>query len=988
MADINAYALGLELQLQINPALKALDTISKSIKDVQKMVADAGAAFKIGGGDTGAEKQVASLTTVKNELGIVYAGMTKAYEDAQNAAKAFGSSVVLNEKQLNKQQETIEKATKKFHKFELQAMKIMEDNKKYRPLLIKEIENFEKLGEGMDDLQRSTTLATRRMQDQKAAFASIAGALQIFGDSASFVTSTVSALIGQFGLLGVAAVLYGHALREIIEMQDTYSKTTFRAIGSQEQLITMTNRLRRATAATSKEATATFSALSAAGFHATDALESLADANFKFSFTTGISQDETAQYQRALVLLMDGSKSSTLTLGKMSAMMRETGMSAKDASRHISNMAHAALGLSLTMDPAELADYNKTLQTMVGALTKAGSPEAAKTIESFFNRISQSTVDSANEWQALTGEFNINKKANELLKDSFKDVPGMLERIGIGQGNLTPVIARNRGLTNEEAKSIEMFTKQLDLSGGSLDTMHENLTKNADVAKDFDETMKSLSNTFKETIEPIKAWVTQFVQDHPEITRVIMILGIAAITAGIVAFAFNSLVGTLKSFATGIGKAIELTSKFTGWLTNMGSAAKTTDKAAGSGLKSFMEELAGGLKAFADPKAITGLFVIGAFVAIMTGVVVGVAAAIKELGLSAEDLTKAAYAMLIGVGVMGIAIGLLSLVGAEALAAAPLLWPLAAVMIALGAAVLLAGKGIQLAGDALTDLFTVVLEHAGAFLMTILALTFELPAFGLALGIFAVELGLAAPAIVFGMGELFAAALLGLFVAPIFEKLAGSFALIGNAMALIGPRAGVSLISLATGMLAFMAALTGVSVAGAVTTFFGLTKDPMVQAKKIADAITMISSPAVQLASSLLKVKNVGDAFKPIIDSVLERKAELEEAVATITKLNAKMLAIDKTIKETGFVPPVEGANPIRQPSITDDTARRVRDQRNQTQMVDNTKNMKASIDKIGDKLTAGTNMKDLIDLLRVWLPKIAQADKDEGLGSTVNQWM
>ncbi len=987
MADINAYALGLELQLQINPALKALDTISKSIKDVQKMLADTGDTFKIGG-DTGAEKQVASLTLVKNELSIVYAGMAKAYEDAQNAAKAFGSSLVLTEDQINKQQEAVEKATKTFHKFEQQAMKIMDDNKKYKPALEKQIKDFDELSEGMGDLQRSVTLATRKMHDQKAAFAAVAGSLQIFGDSASFVVNVVSALVGKFGLLGVAAVVYANALREIIDMQEVYSKANFRAIGSQEELISATNRLRTATGLTMKQVVESFKALSAAGFKAGDSIDQLAEDNAKFAFVTGISQDATALYQRQIILLMGNVEVAGKQLATFSAIMKQTGVSAQDAQQMVSSLADSLLGLGLTMRPDELKDYTEQLTKFTGRAAQVAGPAGGKALEQLFIRISKSTVKSAKEWQFLTDKFSLHRKASVLLRDAMNHIPETVNKIFSAGEALAPIMAEQMGLSMEEAQVLRMLNDDMAKTGATADDYFNKIGAGANLNKDFTEATKTLSMELQKAIEPIKAWITEFVNAHPEITRIIFILGMAAITAGIVAFAINGLIGTIKSFATGIGKAIELTGKFTGWLTNMGSAAKTTNQASGAGLRSFMEELAGGLKAFADPKAIMGLFVIGGFVAIMTGVVVGVAAAIKELGLSAEDLQKAAFAMLIGVSVLGIAIGLLSLVGEAAIAAAPLLWPLAAVMIALGAAVALAGFGIQMAGDALEKLFKVVLDNAATFLMTILALTFELPAFGLALSLFAIALGLAAPAIVFGMGELFGAAILGLFVAPVFEKLAGSFALIGTALAAIGPRAGVSLISLATGMLAFMAALTGTAVTGAITSFFGLTKDPIVQAKKIADAISMISAPAVSLASALQKVKSVGEAFKPIIDSVLERKAALEEAVATITKLNSKMLAIDKTIKETGFTPPVEGAIPVRQPAITDDTARRVRDQRNQTQMIDNTKNMKASIDKIGDKLTAGSNMKDLIDLLRVWLPKIAQSDKDEGLGSTVNQWM
>lgn len=985
MADINSYALGLELQLQINPAMKALDDLSSRIEKIQEQLGKSAGSIKIG---TTIEKEADTVAVVKDQLNAVYASMAKAYTDVENAAKLFGSAIVLSDKQLELQSKAIEKATAKFRKYEQQFNHIVMANLKFKPELKKQIESYEKLGDNMDDLHQSSSLVTRKMQEQKAMIGSLISSLGVFGESANSIVQIGTALASKWGILGVVGLLYANAIREIIGMQEVYSKVSAQAIGTQEELIGMTNKLRYATKATAKEGTATFMALSAAGFHASDSIDELADSNFKFSFATGISQDATARYQRALVLLMDGSKSSTTTLGSLSAMMKTTGMSAKDASRFITNMANAALGLSLVMDKTELKDYQDTLQTMVGALTQAGSPEAAASLEGFFNRISQNVIESANEWSALTGEFNVNKKASELLKDVFKDLPNALERIGVAQGNVGAKIAQARGLTNAEAKSMELLAQQYEKAGGNLEALSAGLKKNVNLTKDFDEAMKTLTGQFKAIIEPIMAWVTEFVKAHPIITQIVIILASAAFFTGLVTSAIGGLINVVTSFTDLAAKGVSIIGKWAGRVTEMGTAAKTTNQATGSGVKAFMTEVAAGLKAFADPKTIIGLAVIGTFVVIMTGVVVGVAAAIKELGLSANDLIMAAGAMLIGVGVLGIAIGLLSLVGAEALAAAPLLWPLAAVMLALGAAILLAGFGVKLAGEAFEKLFTVVLNNAFTFLMVVGAMVIALPALSFGLGLFAVALGLSAPVILFGMGELFAAALLGLVVAPVFAKLATSFALISTAMASIGPRAGISLISLAVGMLAFMAALTGASALGTVTTFLGLTKDPLIQAKKVADAITMISSPAVSLASALLKVKNVGDAFKPIIDSVLDRKKDLDEAVAAIIRMNKELLTIDKTIKETGFTQPVAGAIPIRKPLIADDTARRVNEQRGQTQIIDNTKSMKASIDKIGDKLSSNNNMKDLIELLRVWLPKIAQPDTDEGLGSTVNQWM
>lgn len=988
MADINSYALGLELQLQIDPALKALDKVSVAIKDVQQALSKAAATFEVGTAATGVEKKmVAGWESVRSELDLIHVGMQKAYGNIEAASKKFGDSLFVSNEELEKQNKIIEKNTRRYHELENQYLKILDKFAKHEGALEKQEKQYEKLDQNMLDMQAHITKSNKGFTDQHDILGKLIGSLGLFGESSNIVIQVATALTSRFGLLTAASILLGNAIREIVEMQDTYAKANFRALGSIDDLIEASTSLRITTAATAKESINTFRALGAAGIQAGKGLSRLAEDNFKFSFATGVSQDVTAQYQKVLMITGSSADGAGKKLGELAGVISKTGMSAREAEQLMGGLNHTLLILSTQMNPEQVDDYTKTITQLSGALRVAASPEAAAEITSFFNTISKDTISHAGQWRILAGQFSSTKTASELLHDALNNMGPTLDRLQGSNKQLTTAMAKQMGLPESFAAGYNALIKEATKAGLTV-TEYIAKTKPAlTLNEQFAKSMETLTGEFRKIIQPILAWITHFITAHPILTKTFIILGSGILIAGLVAFAFNNIAKSVMTFTKSAITAVRWAGDLGKKVLNLGTAAKTTDKATGMGLKTFMQEVAEGLKAFADPKALLGLFAIGLFVTLMTGVVVGVAIAIKEFGLSAEDLTKAAFAMLIGVGVMGIAIGLLSLVGMEAIAASELLWPLAAVMIALGAAVALAGFGIKMAGDALEKLFKVVLDHAGEFVLVLGALILALPAVSFGLGLFAASLAFTAPIILFGMGELAGAALLGLLVVPFMTKMASALSLIGTAMTNIGPRSGVALISLATGMLAFMAALTGTAAVGAITSFFGLTKDPLVQAKKIADAITMISSPAVALASALLKVKNVGDAFKPI-DGILGKKEELNEAISTLERLNNRILAMDKTIKETGFTIPTAEATPIRQPAITDDTARRINDRRSQSEMIDSTKGMKASLDKIGDKLTPNSNMKDLIDLLRVWLPKIAQTDKDEGLGSSVNQWM
>jgi hypothetical protein len=262
----------------------------------------------------------------------------------------------------------------------------------------------------------------------------------------------------------------------------------------------------------------------------------------------------------------------------------------------------------------------------------------------------------------------------------------------------------------------------------------------------------------------------------------------------------------------------------------------------------------------------------------------------------------------------------------------------------------------------------------------------------LALGIAFLGLSIisSAPFILAGFVMLAAAAVLGLVINPVFSEFAKVITALGAAN--INPGMGLALLGLAVGITGFMAALMGIAVGGAIGgigALFGV-KSPLKQAQEIAAAMAAIAAPASMLGNALGRIASIGDIFKPFIDSVLGRKDEIKMASQIITDLAKQVDGARKSIGtgiSPAFGPLIITAQPVRKPAITEDTARKMRDERNQSMLVKGSKETNDSLHKAIDKIEK-LDMKDIVELLKVWLPKIAQDDSGAtGLSSSTTQW-
>jgi hypothetical protein len=135
----------------------------------------------------------------------------------------------------------------------------------------------------------------------------------------------------------------------------------------------------------------------------------------------------------------------------------------------------------------------------------------------------------------------------------------------------------------------------------------------------------------------------------------------------------------------------------------------------------------------------------------------------------------------------------------------------------------------------------------------------------------------------------------------------------------------------------------------------------------------------------------IGDVFGPFIDGILGRKDELMESAAILEELAERVEHARERI-DIGpgfpFAPITLKAEPTRKPLITEDTARKIREERNQALLVRGTEEMRDEMKKVGTKV-GELDVGDLIALLREWLPKIAKGQQDSGqLSSLANQWL
>lgn len=1013
MGDINTYALGLEFQLQAAPAIETLNSIIDSTSDLQMALKAAAKAFD-------ASRQIYDLQSVidvQKDYASLIDAATFAEVQYREALKSGSISAALSVQQQEAYNERIRDAKRAYEEIIDATKEFRTEHEKYGDFLkiqdvrlnkhIKQIQQFEKV------VASETELIKKQVQPYKDALTW----LSKLSDQTSEFGSIITQLVGRYGPLGAVLTFLGMGFKDVMTMQDEYRLASMRAIGTQSELIQSTIQLSQTLGATTKESVQTIKALAGVGFKAADSVDKLADANFRFQKITGVAANTTARYQRTLNVMGLDAKQSTRVLSEMSSVMRNTGMTTAQLETIMGELSKTMMVLRLSFDARSVTDFAKALTAVSGAAQAAGADGDA--IRAQLTTMSRDIYKNAAAWALFGVTVQHGMDIGVATEKVLSNMGPTIDQLTKNYKELTPTILAAYGVTEDAAAAMLAIQKAANAAGKSV-TQFINDNKQAEnFSKQFADATNTLTEQLKQLLMPLMKVASSLMAIVvPAMTTFLGIITPIITKLGEwwsymqkelppLAYLFNALVGALmvgaalklvgglklitgafsmiKSVATGAMGALK------GTATVMQVASRTS-LTAGTGVKAFLTNFAEGLKAMGNPAAFKGALTLGLLVAVVGGTLILMAMAMNKFGISAKDLIGAATAMVIVAGAIWILKFAIEAIGKSGPAGLKGALILIGVLLALGVATLMAGVGIGFMAKGFAELFKAI-PDIQTFLVVIGGLLFAMPMLAIGIAGLGLSIMASAPFILMGFGMLFASAMLALVINPIFADFAKTIGSISTSLNAINPNMGMALLDLAAGITAFMFALMGIAAGGALSgigSLFGV-KSPLKQAEEIADAMRAIAEPASLLSGAVGRIATIGDVFKPFIDGILGRKDEIEAATSIIAKLAKQVESARKSIGSgiaPAFGPIIISAQPVRKPAITEDTARKIRDERNQSLLVNSSKETNESLLKAIDKMDK-MDMHDLVTLLKEWLPKIAGGDDNsQGLSSSVTQWM
>lgn len=1014
MADINTYALGLEFQLQAQPALAAIDSLVSAAQNLQNVMKTAATSFA-SPETTKAIQQTNNLVEAKRDLGALIGSLAIKASEWNDISKQFGPTMAVSEQAMKQYTAMIVKNEKEQSKLNQKIQRLLELNKALQPQLKSQIKLIDNINDNMSDGKTTHEEQIKNLQSELDIYKQFPFVNKILSLKKSLTKENV--LLSAALVASAASVsLLKTGFDNIRKTQTDYMTVTYGVIGSQKDLIHYTNKLQMSLAATREEAVATMKALAEVGFNAGDVgkegIEKLSEMNQKFSVVTGISAASTARFQREMVALTGNVGAAEEKLAQFAAIMNKTGMSASQSDSLMQTLSKSTLEWQGRFNAKEAADMTTTLFMYSAAANKAGgnsqamaeqlillSSESTKSLQLMARVGAQWDKNATGAQRMDTYLEAAQQRMNQYGGASHIAYDKLLEAAG-GNATLAGTLQRMGVEAAKAGKSLKDYARGT-AAGADLNKLFAEKTDTLDYKlKAIKAPLVGIANTLMGTLVPALTailtpisnmalafgkWFSDLQTNHPTIAT--LISGLAATVFGIIALAGPILLIT-KYFGGMIGMVKGIFMPLKAMSAAM-TASKTAAMGAGPGVKSFLTSFAEGLKAMGNAQAMKGALTLGILAVLVGGTLLLLAVAMNKFGISAKDMLVGAAALVIAAGamvIMAYAMKVISAGGPKmALAAAILI----GVLLALGAATLMAGFGIGFMAKGFAELFKAI-PDISTFLVVIGGLVLALPLLALGIAFLGLSIISSAPFILAGFVMLAAAAVLGLVINPVFSEFARVMTVLGAAN--INPGMGLALLDLAAGITGFMFALMGIAAGGAISgigALFGV-KSPLKQAEEIAAAMTAIAAPASMLGSALGKIASIGDIFKPFIDSVLGRKDEIKMASQIITDLAKQVDGARKSIGtgiSPAFGPLVITAQPVRKPAITEDTARKMRDERNQSMLVKGSKETNDSLTKAVDKIdniNIGIYMPSIIELLK----RIAQDDSGAtGLSSSTTQW-
>lgn len=558
-ADINAYALGLELQLQADKAFQTLEKFKDQLSGVEKALTIAPNSFNVTG--------IKQATGVTRGLGVeaqfvdsVYLKIVGTFLEYQKVLDNINEGSGLLTKSTEAQIENFVKLKAEIEPM-VKLIKNLDLSKAFSPdrakLIQTGVQRFEKLGEALN-------YTVKASKAQTETFKSVVSALDMAGDSGKILSSTIIDLVLGATKAGIAFEFLRRGVADVIAMQDAYAPITMRVLGTQNDLIKASNDLRTSLGATADESVATFKSLADAGFRANEAIGEMAKTNFMFSQATGVSSSQTASFQRAVFTTNRDARQTTVAVSEMSAAIRNSGMSAQEAASLMDGLTKALRPLRFIYGEKDALAMSKGITQIAAAARMAGGDSSA---------LAQDLIALARSPVKLITAFGVAGKSLNNFKDinigDFADAAAAKLTAFASQGPLVAeAMAPVFQMSLEGADALKQLWLAADQNKQKFKELITAQTSNADVEADFNLAMQTFTKSLKQVVQPLLALGSVLMDTIvPAITTILKPIVFVAQAIATLANAIGKVpvLGTILKAAFGTALLVMVTSKLLGF---------------------------------------------------------------------------------------------------------------------------------------------------------------------------------------------------------------------------------------------------------------------------------------------------------------------------------------------------------------------------------------------------------------------------------------
>ena len=575
--DINAYALGLELQLQTDKASASLQKFKEQLIGIEKAVTIAPNVIptKEIRQATEATRAYGDETEFANKvITQMYRGFLdyqKMVDDANEGSGLLTKSVDRQTKQFIKARSEIERSVKVLRDLDLEKT----FGPKKAKFIQAAISRFEGLGGAVQDLTANAT-------KQNEVLNSALGIFDSAGESGAIFKQILKDIALGAGAAAVAFELARHSLSGLIQMQDAYVTITMRAIGTTDELIATTNDLSMALGATTEEGVATLQALAAAGFRANESISQMAKTNFMFSQATGVGTKQTAAFQRAVFTTSRDAALTTIAVSEMAAAIRHSGMSADEAAGLMGNLTKAMRPLRFLYGETQALAASKAIAQFTAVVRRAGGDADVAAQE--LTALAQSPEQMITSFAMVGANLKKLDFAEYLEKATQKVAQLGQGAQSMGKALTSEAIVKAMHVSATMADNYAQVWKAADGNVKKFKELMATQTSGADVQEDFNQTLQTFTKSIKQAVQPLLALGT-IVLDTIVPALQFVLKPLTAVASYVSAFAAGlsriPVVGSLVKAAIGtmmILPIINLTSKFLGFGKVFGSVTDLITK--------------------------------------------------------------------------------------------------------------------------------------------------------------------------------------------------------------------------------------------------------------------------------------------------------------------------------------------------------------------------------------------------------------------------